>query len=159
KDLRPQIESALDRLDIDDKKKQIKELELVLSSSEVWNDPDDAQGKSKKLAVLKSVVDPWETLRAQVQDIYELMELGDDSLIQEFDGQIAALENEYDRLRKDLLFDGEYDSRGALLRLSAGAGGTDAQDWTEMLERMYLRWAEKSDMTARVVERSPSEEA
>lgn len=159
KDLRPQIESALDRLSVDDKKKRIKDLELILSTSEVWNDPADAQNKSKQLAGLKSVVDPWDTLKTQVQDMYELMELGDDSLIPEFDGQITALEKEYDKLRKDLLFDGEYDGRGALLRLSAGAGGTDAQDWTEMLERMYLRWTEKSDMTARVIERSSGEEA
>jgi len=87
------------------------------------------------------------------------MELGDDSLIVEFDGQITALETEFAALRKDLLFDGEYDDHNVILRLSAGVGGTDAQDWTEMLERMYFRWAEKSGMSATTIERSAGEEA
>ena len=87
------------------------------------------------------------------------MALGDDSLIDEFTGQIEALEHEYERLRKDLLFDGPFDDHNAILRLSAGAGGTDAQDWTEMLERMYLRWAEHADMSTSIIERSTGEEA
>lgn len=157
--LRPQIDSALERLNIDELKKEIEELESRLATSEIWNNPTDAQNKSKQLASIKSLVDPWLTLDAQVSDITELMELGDDSLIQEFEGQVSALEKEFESLRKDLLFDGEYDNYNAIIRLSAGVGGTDAQDWAEMLERMYLRWAEKSDMDARIVERSTGDEA
>lgn len=71
----------------------------------------------------------------------------------------SSLLKEYETLRKDLLFDGEFDDHNAILRLSAGAGGTDAQDWTEMLERMYLRWAERSGMSATTIERSAGEEA
>ena len=87
------------------------------------------------------------------------MDLGDDSMLVEFTEQLAALEAEYHERRKDLLFSGEYDNRAAILKLSAGAGGTDAQDWAEMLERMYLRWAEKHDMQTELVERSTGEEA
>ena len=87
------------------------------------------------------------------------MDLGDDSMLVEFTEQLAALEAEYQERRKDLLFSGEYDNRAAILKLSAGAGGTDAQDWAEMLERMYLRWAEKHDMQTELVERSTGEEA
>jgi len=89
----------------------------------------------------------------------ELMELGDDELLGEFEAQIAAFEKEYETLRKDLLFDGEFDDHNAILRLSAGVGGTDAQDWTEILERMYLRWAERADMSTTIIERSTGEEA
>jgi peptide chain release factor 2 len=87
------------------------------------------------------------------------MELGDDSLLPEFEQQVHALEDELAERRRDLLYDQPYDDHNAILRLSAGVGGTDAQDWTEMLERMYLRWAEKSNMQATLVERSTGEEA
>jgi peptide chain release factor 2 len=80
-------------------------------------------------------------------------------MLAEFDQQITALELEYTERRKELLFDGEYDGHDAILKLSSGAGGTDAQDWTEMLERMYLRWAEKSGFDVEQVERSAGEEA
>jgi peptide chain release factor 2 len=87
------------------------------------------------------------------------MDLGDDSLKAEFDGQIAALETELAERKKELLFNGEYDDHNAILRITAGVGGTDAQDWAEMLERMYLRWAEKSGFQVTTVERSTGEEA
>ena len=87
------------------------------------------------------------------------MELGDDSMIAEFTEQLNALQKDYESRRHDLLFRGEYDDRAAILKLSSGAGGTDAQDWTEMLERMYLRWAEQHDMTTEQIERSRGEEA
>ena len=138
---------------------QIAELEAQLATSEIWHNPTHAQELSKQLAGLKRMVDPWLTLKAQADDLLELMDLDDDSLLGEFEGQIIAFEKEYETLRKDLLFDGEYDDHNAILRLSAGAGGTDAQDWTEMLERMYLRWAERSEMSTTVVERSTGEEA
>ena len=158
-DLRPQIDTALAKLAIDEKQGRIDEIEAQLSTSEIWHNPQHAQDLSRQLAALKKAVDPWLTLKAQADDLTELMELGDDELAAEFDGQISALEKEYETLRKDLLFDGEYDDHDAILRLSAGAGGTDAQDWTEMLERMYLRWAEKAEMTTVNLERSSGEEA
>lgn len=158
-DLRPKITSALAKLNIDERRGTIAELEAELSTSEIWNNPQHAQDVSKQLAALKKMVDPWLTLKTQADDIEELMALGDDSLLGEFTGQLEALEHEYELLRKDLLFDGPFDDHNAILRLSAGVGGTDAQDWTEMLERMYLRWAEHADMTTSIIERSTGEEA
>jgi len=159
KELQPQVTAALTRLDIDAKQAEIDRLDALMATPEIWNNPTDAQAKSKQLAAMRAVVDPWVTLQAQTNDIAELMDLDDDSLLGEFEGQIIALEREFESLRKDLLFDGPYDDHNAIIRLSAGAGGTDAQDWTEMIERMYLRWAEKSGMSARLIERSTGEEA
>lgn len=159
KQLRASIEAAEVRLNLSQKQATIHELENQLATSEIWNNPNHAQDLSKQLAALKKIVDPWVTLGAQANDMSELMELGDDSLLTEFEGQISALEQEYETLRKDLLFDGEFDDHNAILRLSAGVGGTDAQDWTEMLERMYIRWAEKNDMSTSNLERSQGEEA
>lgn len=159
KELRTQIDAALERLHIEDRQVQIDDMEAQLSTSEIWHNPQHAQDVSRQLAALKKMVDPWRTLKAQADDMLELMDLGDDELLGEFEGQIVAFEKEYETLRKDLLFDGEFDDHNAILRLSAGVGGTDAQDWTEMLERMYLRWAERADMSTSLIERSVGEEA
>lgn len=154
-----QIDVSFERLKISDKQEKILELETELSNSEIWNNPSFAQKKSKNLAALTIKVEPWVILRAQVSDMAELIGMGDNSLIKEFDEQVTALETEFNVQRKDLLFHGKYDDHNAIIRLSAGVGGTDAQDWTEMLERMYLRWAEKSGMHTDIIERSSADEA
>lgn len=159
KQLSLQVNGAIERLGVAEKEDAIVMLERELAAPEVWNNPTIAQDKSKQLAALNTIVDPWLTLQAQTSDIVELLEMNDDSLLAEFEGQVSALEKEYDTRSKDLLFTGEYDSGNAIIRLSAGVGGTDAQDWTEMLERMYLRWAEKAGMSTTIVERSTADEA
>jgi peptide chain release factor 2 len=159
KELETQVDAALARLHIETKNAEVENLEAQLATPEIWNNPSHAQNLSKQLAAVKSMVDPWLTLQAQTSDMVELMDLDDDSLLGEFEGQIIALEKEFAALRKELLFDGEYDDHNAILRLSAGVGGTDAQDWTEMLERMYLRWSEKAGMSSSIIERSAGEEA
>jgi peptide chain release factor 2 len=157
--LRESIENAYAQLNIEMKAEQAKDIEAELLAPEVWNNPTYAQERSKQLALLHAMVDPWQVLRSQASDISELMELGDDSLLPEFEGQVSALEVEFIQRKKELLFNGEYDDHNAILRLTAGVGGTDAQDWTEMLERMYLRWAEKSGLRTSFVERSVGDEA
>ena len=146
-------------LPVDEKQKELDALDLQLANSDIWANPEHAQILAKQSAALKAQIEPWQVLQSQVRDMTELMELGDDSLADEFDQQISALETEYAARQTDLLFSGEFDDHAAIIKLSAGAGGTDAQDWTQMLERMYLRWAEKSDMKAELIERSPGEEA
>lgn len=157
--LQNDIQLAYDQLAIDAKRTQLDELDQELARPEIWNNPSFAQEKSKQQAALNAMVEPWSTLVAQTADIVELMELGDDSLLPEFEGQITALETEFQERKKELLFSGEYDSNNAIVRITAGVGGTDAQDFAEMLERMYLRWAEKSGMSTTQVERSAGEEA
>jgi peptide chain release factor 2 len=157
--LATQIDVAFERLAIGDKQVVIEDLESQMATSEIWNNPTEAQEKSKQLAALNAIVDPWVTLRAQSSDIVELLEMDDDSLLVEFEAQVSALETEFVARRKDLLLGGEFDDHNAILRLSAGVGGTDAQDWTEMLERMYLRFTEKAGMSTTIVERSTGEEA
>ncbi len=153
------IDEAFVRLKITEKEQTISKLQAELAQPEVWNNPTHAQTLSKQLASVGHMVEPWLTLQAQVNDIVDLMALGDESLQAEFEEQVSAFEKELAQLRKDLLFQGEYDDHNAILRLSAGVGGTDAQDWTEMLERMYLRYAEKSHMDTTIIERSTGEEA
>lgn len=157
--LKTEISDAYSQLKVNEKAGQLDDIEQELAAPEIWNNPAYAQEKSKQAAALRQMIEPWHTLKAQIDDMQELIELGDDSLLPEFEGQLAALQAELNERKKDLLFKGPYDDHNAILRLSAGVGGTDAQDWTEMLERMYLRWAEKSGLKAVILERSPGEEA
>ncbi len=152
-------EEAMGRLDIPTRQLKLSELEQRLAVPEVWNNPSEAQEFSKQAAALRSVVEPWQTLSAQVTDMLELMAMGDDSMNKEFELQLDALEAEVAERKRDLLYSGRYDDHDAIVRITAGVGGTDAQDWAEMLERMYLRWAEKAGMSTIQTERSAGEEA
>jgi peptide chain release factor 2 len=153
------IAEAYAQLKIAEKVEIATKIDDELAAPEIWNNPTFAQDKSKQLAALRTMIDPWQTLLAQVRDINELMEFGDESLLPEFSVQIDALETEFAERKKELLYSGEYDDHNAIIRLSAGVGGTDAQDFTEMLERMYLRFAEKAGFNATLIERSPADEA
>ena len=153
------IENALEILSINKLTREINNLEIETSSSGIWNNPTYAQEKMKELSALKQSVEPWQILQSQVNDIDELIELSDDSLLAEFEEQVSAFEKEYNKLKIQLYFVGEYDKQDVILRITAGVGGTDAQDWAEMLERMYLRYAEKNNFKTIILERSASEEA
>lgn len=155
--LRQEIEAAWVKLSLDRVKAEILSLETELAEPSVWNDATSAQEKSKKLAGLKKFFEPWDKLRQEVEDLAELAK--DDNLMEEIKASVRRAEDDFQKLKEQLMFQGEYDKAGAILRLSAGAGGDDAQDFTEMLERMYLRWAEKNDLPARIVERSAGETA
>lgn len=150
---------AYEKLGVEEKQKELAILDQELAQPEIWHNPDLAQAKSKQSSKLNQMIQPWVILKVQVDDLMELMDMGDSSLQGEFEQQFVALEETFAVLNKELMFDQPYDSRSAVLRLSAGVGGTDAQDWTAMLERMYLRWAEKENMKTAILERSPGEEA
>ena len=154
-----ELEKASLKLDLENKRNQITKLETEISNPEIWLNPKNAQEKVKKLADLKKVIHPWVVLKTQIEDISELIDLGDDDLFDEFESQIQQFESDFLELRKQLLFDGEFDDGDAIVRITSGVGGTDAQDFAEMLERMYLRWAEKNDLKTEQIERSASEEA
>lgn len=157
--LQNSIREAMDRLDIAGKRVELAKQDEQLAVPEVWNNPTKAQELSKQAASLRSIVEPWMLLEAQVKDIVELMQMGDDSMQVEFETQISAFEAELEARKKDLLFNGKFDDHDVIMRITAGVGGTDAQDWAEILERMYLRWAERSDMKTISTERSTGEEA
>ena len=158
-DLKKRIEKALVQLNVEEKKQKIFTLEAEVSNPEIWNNPENATQKNKQLANLKKSVEPWFILQAQVNDLYELIEMADESMKDEFVTQIKSFETDLEKLEQQLYLGGPFDSHNAIIRLSAGVGGTDAQDWTEMLERMYLRWAEKEEFESNIIERSVGEEA
>lgn len=158
-ELSVQVDDAMRRLDLSHKKVELTKLDEQLADPSVWQDSTAAQELSKRAAALRAQIEPWEELNNQINDTAELLAMGDDSLTKEVSQQIETLETELIGRKKELLFKGKYDDHNAILRITAGVGGTDAQDWAEILERMYLRWAEKAGMNTSNVERSTGEEA
>lgn len=113
----------------------------------------------KKLAALREEVNDWHNLSQRIEYALELAQLEDESLSQEISDEISSIERELDQRELDVLLSGKYDHGNALLAIHAGAGGVDAQDWAEMLERMYLRWAENNAYKTDILDLSEGEEA
>jgi peptide chain release factor 2 len=158
-DIKLGAEQALKTLRAPELEATIKTLEEQLGAPEVWQNPEEAQNKSKHMARLRSKLEPWQKLLSDAKETLELMSIGDETMAAELTTQAERLQNEYIKLKRELQLSGQFDDHDAILRLSAGAGGTDAQDWTEMLQRMYLRWASGAGMKAEVIEQSSGEEA
>lgn len=113
----------------------------------------------KRISSLRSVIEGWRGLERRIADALELAELSDDSLDEELAKEAKAIEHEVDQRELRTLLAGEYDSGDALLSINAGAGGTEAQDWASMLQRMYLRWAEQEGYKTEILDMTPGEEA
>jgi len=111
------------------------------------------------LTRLRRQVSVWEKVGKRLHDTVELAELGDEDLQEELAAEVRALEKIVDRLEFQALFSGKYDDEDALLAIHAGAGGTEAQDWAQMLQRMFIRWAEGMGFTVEIVDQSPGDEA
>jgi len=137
---------------------RLGELEKEMGAPGFWDDQRRAADISSEHARLTRRLERYETLTRDYDEARELFQL-DGDLADELDTHLRPLEQELGRLREDALFSGEYDAGDALLTIHAGEGGTDAQDWAEMLVRMYLRWAERRGFKAELVEASPGEEA
>jgi len=113
----------------------------------------------RQLAEQKKVVERWRGMEERASEVAELISLEDDSLEAEIGSEVEELTSRLDEMELEAAFSGEYDSRNALLSIHAGAGGTESQDWAQMLMRMYLRWAERRRYKAEVLDTSPGEEA
>ena len=148
-----------ERLGIAEKLAEMSELEKQVANPEIWHDVKLATEKNQELARLNEETQPWELLKTQVADMKELMLMADESLTEEINGQIVAMEESFAGLRKALRFNGPYDKNDAIIRITAGAGGTEAMDWAGMLERMYLRFAERHNLKMTLIEKVEGEEA
>ncbi len=113
----------------------------------------------KKISVLRDEISSWKKLSSRVKDTLELTELKDESLQADLEVEIEELESLVSQKELTTLLSGKYDRGNALLTINAGAGGTDSQDWTAMLQRMYLRWAEKSKYSVQILDINAGDEA
>ncbi|MDQ7822892.1 MAG: peptide chain release factor 2 [Candidatus Eremiobacteraeota bacterium] len=149
-------------LDLAGAQAQAAKLERELNAPGLWDDAKKAQDLYEALNRSKSVIETCETLGKSLDDIklyQELVAEGDSSAVLEFDREYEALMERLALCEREALLSGEYDSDNAILSVHAGAGGTDAQDWAEMLLRMYLRWAQTKAMKTEVADTSWGEEA
>ncbi|HVI60894.1 MAG TPA: peptide chain release factor 2 [Candidatus Saccharimonadales bacterium] len=158
-ELRQALDNAFERLKITELADQLQELQAASQATGFWDDSAKAQAAMQQIAKLENRTGPWLELKKSVDEIHELLELKDDSLGKELDQQISAAEAKLSELKEELKFNGPYDDHDAIVSIYAGAGGTDAQDWTQMLFRMYSRYFEKNKWQITVVDESPGDEA
>jgi peptide chain release factor 2 len=137
---------------------RLGELEEQMGAPGFWDDQAEAARVSTEHARVSRRLERYERLRREVDDAVELAEL-EPALADDIVEQLAPIRSELDRLQEDALFDGRYDAGDAVVSINAGTGGTDAQDWAEMLLRMYLRWATDRSFDVELLEASPGEEA
>ncbi len=157
--LQRRVSDARKYLRIDDAESRIAELETEASRPDLWDDQDAARRVTTELARVREDIDLVRSLEERVSDLQTLFELareeGDETLEPEIAAGVDAIGQELDQLELRALFSGEHDERDAICEVHSGAGGTDAQDWTEMLLRMYTRWAERKGFDVELDEVQP----
>ncbi len=165
-ELRRRLDAANDYLRLDDLRKQLSELEVEVGEPELWSDPDHARQVTTAYGRIKSDVEHLEGLATDLDEAGDLLELAEEegeevlaTMLPGIEASLAALARSLDELELRSLFSGEHDERDAIAEIHAGAGGTDAQDWAEVMLRMYLRWAERHGMSVELDEASPGQEA
>lgn len=147
--------------DLANDEREIEDLERRSAAPEYWDDPDTAQKEMRRLGELKSRIDDWTSAESSAADMLDLLEMTDDDpdLVAEIEAERDALLAKVDHLELQSALDGPYDKEDAILIIHSGEGGVDAQDWAEMLSRMYLRWADKNGFKAELLDTTEGEEA
>ncbi len=143
------------------KAEQVAELDKESVGPDFWDDQSEAQRKMQELSVLRETVDLWNGLYRRAADALELAGMAEDDpdMVAELDSEADKLDDILEKQEFRLALGGKYDSGGAIISIHAGAGGTESQDWTEMLLRMYLRWAERRDFKITITDMTQGEEA
>ncbi|MDT8428214.1 MAG: peptide chain release factor 2 [Pseudomonadales bacterium] len=163
KEFRARTETLRGIFDYAEKKDRLTEVELELGESSIWDKPDYAQALGKERASLEAVVKTIEDLDSGLDDCSELLELvqeeQDQELFEALEKELQQLESQLKNLEFRRMFSGKMDANNAYLDIQAGSGGTEAQDWAEMLLRMYLRWGEQKGFKTEVMEISAGEVA
>ncbi|HCM24891.1 MAG TPA: peptide chain release factor 2, partial [Ruminococcaceae bacterium] len=161
--LLPSLNDLEDALGLKAMRNEIEELDMKASEPEFWDDMEKSQKVLQRSAHLKNKIEAYEKLRSQWDDAVALCDLaneeGDLSLLPEAEKEVKQFENELEQQRLQTLLTGEYDARNAILTFHAGAGGTEAQDWAEMLYRMYTRWGERHNFKVKLLDYLDGEEA
>jgi peptide chain release factor 2 len=158
KALQDAVQSALMRIGFDVMKTRYATLTGIINEPSFWNEPEAAQKTVKEQATLEKRIMPWEKLRQSIDEAIELLETGDETIETEMTSQVKQAENDFAELKEELKFSGPYDEHDVIISLHAGAGGSDAQDWTGMLLRMYVRWAEQQNYSVSMLEEAAADE-
>lgn len=161
--MKPTLDGLGSALKLDDAKREIAELEAESAKDGFWNDLDRSQKVQKRMKQLQQKCEKYEKLCSTWDDLMVICEMAleenDDSMLGELETDYAKLEGELEAMRLSTLLSGEYDANNVILSIHPGAGGTEAQDWAQMLYRMYTRWAERHGFTYTLMDWQDGEEA
>ena len=162
-DLEPKLTDLGQSLGLGTAREELERLHAMAESDGFWNDTEKSQKVTKQIRHLESKIESFEKMSAQREDLLVLCDMAieedDDSMLEELVSGYAELEEEMERARLETLLTGEYDGNNVLMSFHAGAGGTEAQDWCQMLYRMYTRWAERHGFTYKIMDYLEGEEA
>lgn len=162
-DLSEKLDQMEASLEVSRKEEKIAELEYKMGEPTFWDDAEAAQKINQELADLKGSVDKYKALREKYDDAATLLEMGleekDESMEADVKAELDAIADGLEALQLEVLLSAPYDANNAILTLHAGAGGTEAQDWTQMLLRMYGRWAERHGFAVETADLLPGDEA
>ena len=160
---KPGLEDLRGALKLESAQKEIEELEAASEREGFWNDVEKSQKVQKRLKTLKNKVENFQKLCAAWDDMYTICEMAieenDDSMLEELESEYKQFSEKVEETRLGTLLTGEYDANNAILTFHAGAGGTEAQDWTSMLYRMYNMWAERHGYTVKLMDYLDGDEA
>ncbi len=161
--IRPTLDGLGAALKLEDAKREIAELEAESAKDGFWNDLDRSQKVQKRMKQLQQKCEKYEKLCSTWDDLMVICEMAleenDDSMLAELESDYAKLEGDLEAMRLSTLLSGEYDANNVILSIHPGAGGTEAQDWAQMLYRMYTRWAERHGYTYTLMDWQDGEEA
>ena len=161
--MKPTLDGLGSALKLDDARSEIAELEAESAKDGFWNDLDRSQKVQKRMKQLQLKCEKYEKLQSTWEDLMTICEMAleenDDSMLGELETDYAKLESELEAMRLSTLLSGEYDANNVILSIHPGAGGTEAQDWAQMLYRMYTRWAERHGFTYTLMDWQDGEEA
>lgn len=157
--LQSELTADLKKLHFDELSAKQKALEAQTTAPDFWNDPMQAQEVARNQAKLERRLAPWRELKESVADLVELIGLDDASMQADLAEQLKTAEQKLATLKDELKLAAPYDDYDAIVSIHAGAGGVDAQDWAQMLLRMYVRWAEQSGLEVKTIDESAGEEA
>jgi peptide chain release factor 2 len=145
--------------DLPSKEEKLANLEKQSESESIWDAPRKAQILMKNISSLRNEINEWHEIELRISDAEEYISLNDESLFDDLSSEINEIVTIVGSLELKTLLNGKFDNANAILTINAGAGGTDSQDWSEMLQRMYLRWADKRGFKANILEQTQGDEA
>ena len=159
RELSEAVNAAYKQLGLVEKEAELHDLAQTITAPDFWQNPQQAQTLSRQEASLRKRLEPWLHLRQELSDAMELAQLRDESLRENLEEQFDKSQTAFEALKDELKLSGPYDDYDAIISIHAGAGGTDAQDWAQMLLRMYVRWAEQHNLHIETIEQSAGDEA
>ncbi|MEN6508838.1 MAG: peptide chain release factor 2 [Smithella sp.] len=162
-DLKKRIQYIGECLDVTELELKVKDLEILSAKKDFWDDPEQARTTLQKKTKLSSALDNWKKFQRQIQDAETLWSIAsaenDEQVLNDLESELEQLSSDVKLEELKMMLSSDQDPMNAIMNIHAGAGGTEAQDWAEMLLRMYLRWAEKRNFKTNIIDYLPGDEA